>query len=138
MKINLAEIKSLEGSLSKIFDKDLNIKVAYRLGTLLKRLSEEMKTLEENRVKLVKKYGEENEETKQFSVPQEKTPDFYKEFNELMQIEIDIDFEPISLKEFGDISISASDVMRLDGKIIVNDEVVKNKDNEEPENNEVI
>ena len=89
MKITLAEVKSLESSLSKIFNKDVNIKLAYRLGKLLKRLSEEMKMLEENRIKLVKKYGEEDEETKQLSVPPEKTQEFYNEFNELMQIEIE-------------------------------------------------
>lgn len=121
MKITLAEAKSLETSLAKIFDKDVNIKVAYRLGKLLKKLSEEMKTLEESRVKLVQKHGEENEETKQFSVPPTKTQEFYKEFNELMQCEIEIDFDPIPLELFGDIKLSASDVLRLDGKVIQGD-----------------
>ncbi len=121
MKITLAEVKSLESSLSKIFNKDVNIKLAYRLGKLLKRLSEEMKMLEENRIKLVKKYGEEDEETKQLSVPPEKTQEFYNEFNELMQIEIDVDFEPVPLEQFGDIEMSASDVINLDGKIIADE-----------------
>jgi DNA-binding MltR family transcriptional regulator len=126
MKITLAEIKSLETSLSKIFDKDINIKLAYRLGILLKKISEEMQSLEKNRVKLVTKYGVKNGEG-QVSVPDEKTPDFYKEFNELMQISIDIDFEPIPLSAFGDISLSAADVMRLDEKIITNDEEIVEK-----------
>jgi len=124
MKITLAEIKSLEASLAKIFDKEVNIKVAYRLGSLLKKISEEMVLLEENRVKLVKKYGEADAETQQLSVPQEKAQDFYTEFNELLQVEVDIDFEPIPLQAFGDISLSAADVMRLDGKIIANNGIV--------------
>lgn len=118
MKITLAEIKSLEKSLSKIFDKDLNIKIAYRLGKLLKKMSDEMNLLEENRIKLVKKYGKQTEDNGQFAVDPDKTQDFYNEINELMQVEIDIDFEPISLEEFGDIKLSASDMIRLDGKII--------------------
>jgi hypothetical protein len=122
LKITLAEIKSLETSLGKMFNKDVNIKIAYRLGKLLKKLSEEMKALEENRVKLVKKYGVEDEKTKQISVPQDNAQDFHKEFNELMQVEIEVDFEPIPLEQFGDIELSASDVLRLDGKIILGDE----------------
>jgi hypothetical protein len=88
-----------------------------------------MGTLEENRINLVKKYGVEDEKTKQVSVPKDKTQEFYAELNELMQLEIDIPFEPISLEEFGDISLSAADVVRLDGKIIANDdeEVVEEK-----------
>jgi len=133
MKITLAEIKSLEESLAKIFNKDVNIKIAYRLSSLLKKLNEEMKTLEETRIKLVKQYGEENEETHQFSVSEEKAQDFYKEFNELMQVVIDIDFEPIQLKELGDIDMSASDVLRLDEKIIINDIKIENKEEKNKE-----
>jgi len=118
MKITLAEIKTLETSLSKIFEKDLNIKIAYRLGQLLKRLSEEMKTLEEHRVELVKKHGTVDEETKQVSVAPENTPAFYKELGELMNIDIDIPFEAIPLADFGDIELSAADVLKLSDKII--------------------
>ena len=32
MKITLAEVKSLEASLAKVFDKELKIQVAYRLS----------------------------------------------------------------------------------------------------------
>ncbi len=123
MKINLAGIKSLESSLSKIFDKDVNIKIAYRLSKLLKRLSEEMSMMEESRIKLVTKYGKEDGETKQVTVPQENTADFYKEFNELMMVEIEIDFEPITLASLGNIELSAADVMKMDGKIIIGEEV---------------
>jgi len=139
MQISLAEIKALETSLSKIFDKELNIKIAYRLGILLKDLSKEMRSLEENRINLVKKYGNEDGETKQITVGSEQTADFYKEFNELLTLKIDIDFEPIPLSAFGDISLSAADVMKLDGKIIVNDEVPATEENEAPteENDEV-
>lgn len=118
MKIRLAEVKALEGSLSKIFDKDVNIKIAYRLSVLLKRLSEEMSLLEENRVKLVKKYGKEDEKTKSMTVPPENSQAFFNSFNELMQLEVDINFEPVALKDLGDIELSAADMVKLSGTII--------------------
>jgi len=125
MKVTLAEVKSLEASLGKLFDKDVNIKIAYRLSSLIKKLSEELSILEENRIKLVKQYGVEDEKTKAVSVPPDKSQDFYNAFNELMQIEIEIDFEPIPLKDLGEIELSASDMMKLDGKIIKGPEEVK-------------
>lgn len=131
MKITLAEIKSLEESLAKIFNKEVNIRTAYRLSKLLVKFSEEMKILEDNRIKLVRQYGVEDEKTKQITVPPEKTQEFYKELTSLMQLEIDIDFKPIKLKDFGNIELSASDVMKLDGKIIMGEEPKKaaKKDN---------
>jgi hypothetical protein len=127
MKLTLAEIKSLETSISKIFNKDINIKLAYKLSTLIKTLSEELRKLEEGRVKLVKKYGKTDEKTGQISVNTEETQSFYKEFNELMQMEIEVDFEPIPLNAFGDIEISASDVLSLDGKILTGEDSEKEK-----------
>ena len=127
MKISLAEVKGLEGSLSKIFEKDVNIKIAYRLSVLLKKLSEEMALLEENRVKLVKQYGTEDEQTKSMSVLPENSQAFFDAFNELMQVEVKIDFEPIALKDLGDIELSASDMAKLAGLIIKCEEDKKKK-----------
>ena len=118
MKISLAEVKALEGSLSKIFEKDVNIKIAYRLSVLLKRLTEEMKLLEDSRIKLVTKHGTKDEKTQSITVLPENSQAFYNDFTELMQVEIDIDFSPVPLKDLGDIELSASDMVKLDGKII--------------------
>lgn len=118
MKMTLAEIKSIEESLAKLFDKELNIKIAYKLSSLLKKLSGEVKLLEENRVKLVQKHGKKDEETQQVTVAPESAEAFYKEFSELMQIEVELDFEPIPLDAFGDITLSASDILKLEGKVI--------------------
>jgi hypothetical protein len=127
MKISLAEVKGIEGSLSKIFEKDVNIKIAYRLSVLLKRLSEEMGMLEEGRVKLVKQYGTEDEKTKSMSVKPENSQAFFDAFNELMQVEIEIPFEPIDLKDLGDIELSAADMAKLSGLIIKCEEDKKKK-----------
>jgi hypothetical protein len=128
MKLSLAEIKMLENSLTKVIDKDINIKMAFRLGKFLKTLNDEMRVLEDSRIKLVKKYGKENETTKQIEVPNESQSDFYQEFNGLMQEQLEISFEPIPLSAFGDIEMSAADVFRLEGIVIKNDlEVEKEK-----------
>jgi hypothetical protein len=122
MEIRLAEIKKIEGSLNKLVTKDIKIKLAYKIGKLLKVLNEELKSLENARINLVKKYGKKEEGSEDVRVPIEKTEEFMLEFNGLMQEKITVDFEPIPYQEFGDISLSVTDILSLDGYIIKSEE----------------
>ena len=125
--MTLAQIQGMEGSLRKLTNKELKVKIAYRLGKLLKIIGTELSELEENRGRLIRKYGFEvkpNEKDKsavargkQYQVNKEKEVDFYREFNELLQEEIEITFEPVSIKELGDVDFTPADIIRLEGII---------------------
>ena len=95
-----------------------------------------MQTLEENRVKLVKKYGTPNKDQNSIGVGPENVNKFYTELNELMGITIELDFEPIPLSEFGNIEISATDIVRLDNKIIKCEKLQEEKTSDEKVNKE--
>ena len=56
MLFKLNEIFALTRSLPKLTEKELPIRISYRLLKLLKSCSGEMETLEKARVKLVEKY----------------------------------------------------------------------------------
>jgi hypothetical protein len=118
MNIKLADLKNMETNLTALLNKELNIKVAYKLGKFAKQISQEFKELEENRMKLIRKYGIENKEKNIIEVPLEKTNDFSNEYGILLMEEVSIDFKPILLEEFGDIKLSASDMMFFRGFII--------------------
>jgi hypothetical protein len=118
MEIRLAEIKKIETSLSKLATKDIKINIAYKIGKLLKVLNQELKNLEESRINLVKKYGKKDEGGEDIRVPVERTEEFMLEFNGLMQEKVSVDFEPIPYQEFGDISLSVTDILSLDGYIL--------------------
>jgi hypothetical protein len=126
MKIKLAEIKMIEGSLKKVVDKDLPIQLAYRFGKFLKSLNIELQNIEEQRIKLIKKYAVQPQQGQEIKVADGKEPDFYNEFNQLLQQEVNIDFDPIPLAAFGDISLSAIDIYHLD-KIIFDEKIEKIK-----------
>ena len=120
MKFKLKEVFSLTRSLPILTDKELPIKVSYRLVKLLRQCSMEMESMEKARVKLVDKYAETPEEheaspdkDKGIKVAEEKMPDFQKEFGVLLDEEVEIDFEPILIDELGDISLSAKDLLPL-------------------------
>jgi len=122
MKFKLSELYGLTRSLPKLTDKELPIKISYNLLKLMKGISEEMETLEKSRMKLVEKYREPEEEgSKEASggmkVADEHKDKFQKEFRVLMEEEVDIEFNPIFLKDLGDISFAANDLILLE-KII--------------------
>jgi len=113
MKFELKEIFGITRSLPKLTEKELPIRVSYRLLKFLKQCSEEMETLEKARVKLVEKYSEETENKDSMKVSEENTPKFQEEFAALMEEEVEIDFTPIKINELGDIKVSTNDLMPL-------------------------
>jgi uncharacterized lipoprotein YehR (DUF1307 family) len=121
MLFKLSDVFNITRSLPKLAEKELSIRVAYRLSKLLKECAEEMETLEKLRVKLVEKYAkksEDNEEpNKEIKVADENIEKFQIEFASLLNEEVDIDFEPISMQDLGDIQMTTNDLLNL-SKII--------------------
>ena len=119
MKITLKELVEAKPSLDKLLNADLPVKISFRLARLLNEIQSPLRLAEENRVKLIDKYGdvEVNEESKQpvkiVSDPA-KFELFFNEYNGLLSEEIDISsFTPLPLEDLGDVELSAVDVMRL-------------------------
>jgi hypothetical protein len=72
---------------------DFSAKDSYRFNRFVKKLTSFGVDFEEVRTKLIKKYGEEDEQGN-FSIPvddTEKVKDFQTEFNELLNIEFEIE-----------------------------------------------
>jgi hypothetical protein len=113
MKFNLGEIYGLTRSLQKLTDKELPIKVSFRLYKFLKDSSAEMETLEKARVKLVEKYAEPKEEGKEMKVADENRDKFQEEFSGLLGEEVEIAFDPISIEDLGDIAMSTNDLIPM-------------------------
>ncbi len=125
MKFKLSEVRTLEGSLIKLTSKELPVKTAYRVGKLLKKVSEELVYIERHRVNLVKKYSNGKDKIGNFEVSKEKENEFKKEFSELLTEEIVFDWELISISELGDISLTPVDLIRLDKLIYESEEKIK-------------
>jgi len=128
MKIKLAQIKTIEEPLAKLADKELNVRISYRLGKLLKVIGKELQELETNRIKLIKKYGTPKDDAKgqqEYKIEDDNKDKFIKDFNELLQEEIKVDFSPICLDQLKDIKLTPVDVMRLEGIIIIDNKKEK-------------
>jgi hypothetical protein len=110
MKVKLGDVYVSVGVLNKILDTELPVTVSYKMMKLVNKLNEELKTVEEQRVKLVKKYSSSTENT----VSEDNKNNFLQEFSTLLESEIDLDWEKIALKTLDkDIKLSVNDLSKV-------------------------
>ncbi len=107
MKIKLADVINNQDNIRALQEVKLPVKISYRIKRLVDRLQSPLKTYEEKRNELVKEFGDEQED-KTFAVKDpEKLKLFMAKFNELVQVEEEIEFEKIKIDDLGDVKVEA-------------------------------
>lgn len=112
MKVKLFEIYSSVPVMNKILDAELPATVAFQLTKLLKTLNDEIKVIEEQRVKLVSKHGQKSGDDN-LTVPDTNKEAFLKEFSELLDTEIELNWTPVSVSKFEGLNLSANDLLKV-------------------------
>lgn len=113
MRIQLKNLVNSQKSLNRIIDQDLPIATAYKLSKLAKAVREELSSIEEARIKLIQKYGEDTEGS--WKVKKENEPKFHEEMAELLDQEVELNCDPIKVADLGaSFTLSAIDVANLD------------------------
>jgi hypothetical protein len=114
MKLTLNELQRGFTSLGKLANQDLPLKVGYWLGRIAKTAEAEMKTLEDARIKLVKRLGEDDGEGN-YTIPADAMEAFTAEMTELLEVSIELPGERIKLESLPDgVKLSAIDLINLD------------------------
>ena len=112
MKVKLGEIYNSVNVLSKLLDTEIPVSVSYKLMKLVNTLNSELKTVEEQRIKLVKKYSDTS--TEESTVKDESKDAFLKDFSELLAQEIEIDWVALSLKTLDNsVKLSVNDLTKI-------------------------
>jgi hypothetical protein len=114
--VKLGILKAIEEPLIKLVKLELPIKTSYKLSKILKKIGQELADLEEERVKLVKKYGDQDDEAQSIQVTDPaKYEEFAKEFGELLQEEITLEIDPIPIDMLGDsVTFSPAELAALE------------------------
>jgi hypothetical protein len=101
MKVSLSVLKSAEELiLNKIYNVNFPIKKLFQMRKYVNALKEELANLDNARIELVKKHGEEDE-TGNFKIDPQSQPEafqaFIEDYKDLLQqeTEINIDYKPI-------------------------------------------
>ena len=125
MKVKLSQIinavnvtkEEPKSQLAKLQEKGFPIKISYRIKRLADKLQPVLDSYNSKREELIKEFGEEYEVEKDgktekvFGVKDpEKLKLFVAKFNELVEIEEEIDFEPISISLVENVEVSAKDL----------------------------
>lgn len=114
MKLTLNELQRGFVSLGKLANQDLPLKTGYWLGRIAKAAEGEMKTLEDSRIKLVKRLGVEDAEGN-YSIKPDSMEDFSREMGELLEVSIELPGDKIKLESLPDgVKLSAIDLINLD------------------------
>lgn len=121
--ITLQEVFNAVPVAQKISNMQLPVKTAYRLSKLLKKIHAEYKAIEERRMSLFKKFGTENPD-KSYTVPKEKSDEFHKEMDTLLEGPSDIQFQPVTIGMFEGTNLTASDIINLGPFIVETDPAV--------------
>ena len=117
MKISnsLFENKQYFETIGKIHSSDqLSVMDAYRINRLVKKLNELNTEYSELKNKLLTQYGTPGEEEGQFTVESDSREEFLKEFNELLNIEHDLETELLSWPQKIEDGFSAADLNILE------------------------
>ena len=134
--IKLGELKSIIEGLNEIAGEKLPVKVSWAFNKVAKKIVKEYQTFEETRMKLAmslcekddkgvvvteKKPDESGKLVDQFKFSDEKRTQFNKEFNELCNIDLELNAYPVKLSQFGDdVSATPTTLMKLE-KLIIDD-----------------
>jgi hypothetical protein len=110
MKVKLGDVYVSVGVLNKILDTELPVNVSYKMMKLVNKLNDELKTIEEQRIKLVKKYSTEEQGT----VAEDNKNKFLQEFSTLLDTEIDLEWDKIPLKVLDNtLKLSVNDITKV-------------------------
>jgi hypothetical protein len=97
---SLGELKSIEESLRKLVAVQLPIVLSYKLSKVIKKINDALTSLEEHRLTLVQRYGD-SQPDGSIKVPPDKVEEFMTEYNQLLGVEVEIDFSPIETAVLG-------------------------------------
>lgn len=108
IKTSYKELLSVERAFSDLMNTKIPAQNAIDLSRLFKRIQAEMSLFSEQREKICKKYGTLNEERGAYVFDDKNRVPFEKEFDELLDVEVDIDLPKLSIKITAGMEVSAS------------------------------
>ena len=114
MEIKLAELVNMREALDKLVLMDLPIRQSFLLSKFAKKAAVELQEFEEQRVKLVNKYGETDEITGTTSVSPTNLEDFRRELDDLTDVELFFDVPPVRIGDLENVKVSVADLMALE------------------------
>lgn len=110
------EIYNYANGLMEYFS-DSEVKFPIKVNFYLQKNKNALTTLaqdiEQERINIIQEYGKLDEETQQFSIPQEKMAEASEKINDLFNLTQDVNLYKVNLDSFGDMELTANQMQAL-------------------------
>lgn len=120
MKLKLIEIINCNTVLNELStNKSNNVRAVYKIAKISKALKNEMELVEEQRLNIIKKYCEMDDnglpkiDDGQYIIPAENTKLLQQELENFLSIEVDIDIDPLTLSDLEGFDLSSRQLTEL-------------------------
>jgi hypothetical protein len=115
MKLKLKQIWASQQAMPKLLNRELaDVKTSYFVGKNARALDVEYGGLNQKRILLVKKHGIEDTKSNQWNVPKEKMEQFNKEFESLLESEVDVEITAVDVIGLADAKLTPMDMVSID------------------------
>lgn len=121
INVKISSLLNSTEALQKLAGADLKAKLAWQVARLLKAAEAELQSFNETRMTLIKKYGEKDAEGELITdekgnckIPPEVIDTFTTELNELINTEVEISVNKISIDDLENISFTPSEMTLLE------------------------
>lgn len=122
MKVKLFDLIDSNEDFNKLTSMDMKVVTAFKLSRIQKEVSDAVMSFYQSRNEFITRLGEENENG-DYQVTDENLSTFNEQIDELVEQEIEISFDQISIEELktsngNDLDISASMLMKLSWLVV--------------------
>lgn len=121
IKVTIADLLNSTETLQKLSQKDFKAKLAWSIARLLKSAEAEIQSFNETRMNLIKKYGEKDENDELITddngnckIPNANMVEFNDELKDMLDAEVEINANKLSIDLLEDIEFTPSDMAVLE------------------------
>jgi len=99
MVVKNRDVFEARNALQELVRLDLPVRTSLQVATLVRKLNEVLKDIDVVRKRLIDQYGEDGKRGKQVLPDSDNFPAFDKEFNELLDLDVEVVVEKVTLPE---------------------------------------
>lgn len=121
IKITVNDMVKSTETFSKILKQSFKGSLAFKIARIARELEKEMQTFNEERVKLIEKYAEKNEngdfvtdENNNIKINNSKIDEINKEFDSLLNTELEINAEKLLINNIDDFELTPQEMLNIE------------------------
>ena len=120
IQVTLNDIITNNNLFREIHNKPMTARAAFKVARLIRELDKENEMFDKQRIEIIKQYakrdenGDMVEENNQVIIDENKLNEFEKEFNSLLETQVEVNAEKLNIEDLGDIQLTPQQTMSLE------------------------